>query len=96
MFNLTKLRFIYKHSFVSKININEDCLLFIIKKDSSKLFLHYFEETVKTLKNRGLDHSFVHKSDKELGVNVRVEKEVDAIALAFECAEYFINKKKNV
>ena len=51
---------------------------------------------MKTLKNGGLDHSFVHKSDKELGVNVRVEKEVDAIALAFECAEYFINKKKNV
>ena len=96
VFNLTKLRFIYKHSFVSKININEDCILFIIKKEKTNLLVRYFEETVKTLQNKGLEHSFVHKSNEELSVNVRVQKGVEAVALAFECAEYFINKKKNV
>ena len=96
MFDLSRLRFIYNMSFVTKIDINKNSVVFSFNKNKSVLFKKYFDCLVENLRLASIGHSFKRGNHGSLCVEVPIGFGVVPIEAAFMCADYFIYNKKNV
>ena len=95
MFDLSRLRFIYNMSFVTKIDINKSSVVFSFNKNKSVLFKKYFDRLVENLRLASVGHSFKRGNHGSLCVEVPVGFGVVPIEAAFMCADYFIYNQKN-